>query len=274
MEKEIFNIINTYQSLGKGIDFDYIMEIIILASKYYDINNYIKNTEIRNDIHRPQAQYNVTTKEIYVNLDFIDKVLLSLNEEFESLKQNKSFLYLYTAKILLHEIEHAYQHKKIEEQNGVESEILRAEYKPAYDIMKNNILLKIPKMLYHTNLRNKYYVFSPSERLAEHSACECIEKVAITMQDEESYDIIQHFKYGNILRGYNIGLRNDLSCAPTKTYLEKINSGYDYTIIEGLSSSMNQYNKIRFGLEADKEELNKIAMEWQLVYKKVRNNRI
>ncbi len=274
MEKEIFDIIHSYQDSNRDIDFNFIMEIIMLACKYYDINYYIQNTEIRNDIHRPQAQYNLTTKEIYFNLDSINKVLFSLNDEFESLKYNKSFRYLYATKILLHEIEHAYQHKKLEEQNDIESEILRAEYYPAYDIMKNNILLRIPKIIYHKALRERYYYFSPSERLAEHGACECIEKVAFTMKDEQSYDIIKHLKYRNILRGYNVGLRNDLSCNPTKTYLEKINPGYDYSIIEDLASGMNQYDRIRFGLEVDKEKLNKTAQEMELVYKKIKNNRI
>lgn len=272
MEKEILDIINEYQHMDKDIDIDFIMRIITLARKYYNLKHYVENTEIRYDTNMPQAQYNVIAKEIYVNPEFINKVLFSLNDEFKNLKYNKLFRYLYTSKILLHEIEHANQHKKIREQNDIESEILRAEYSVSYDIMQNSTLVKIPKLIYQNKLRKKYYDFSPSERLAEHIACEHIEKIANEIQDETSCNLIQHFKYWNILRGYNVGVINNLSNSPTKTYLEKINPSYDYSIIANLEKDISQYDKIKFGLEADKKELNKTAYKWQLVYNKIKKN--
>lgn len=273
MEQEISSIISKYQTLNKDIDLDFIIEIIILYSDHYDLNDYILNTTIFNNASMPQAQYNITNKEIYMNPISINKILLELDNEFEVLKHSKSFGYLYVIKILLHEIEHAYQQKKLNEQSDLESEILRAEYSHAYDIMRENILLRIPKMLYLNKLKDKYYNYSPSERLAEHIACEKIEKISFTMQDEKSYDVFQHFKYGNILRGYNVGLINYLSDAPTKTYLEKVNPCYAYSIIENLGQNMSQDERMKFGLEVEKEILNKTAQEWQRVYVKIKNNK-
>lgn len=269
MEEEIFKIIYKYFNDNREIDANFVFNIIEVAKKYYSLDDYIRKIKVYEANPGSEACYYLNPKKIEVYTKALNATLDNLTDIFPVLYYDPLFKYLYCIKLLIHEVEHANQQKKIKELNNIESEILKAEFEPCYKLKKQNFLAFL-KIISLNQARNKHYTLSPCERLAETSACEFAQNLSLQIGNVLNYEVFEYFKLKNgILRGYNIGLARDLSYTPTKTYLKIINPQYDFSKIEELSYELDLTDKMRLGLEVPMQELNNTAEKEYVLYNRI-----
>lgn len=268
MENEIADLVYVYSNGNKDIDFEFVNQIVVIAKKYYCLDDYIKKTIIYNGGFQNLAEYAISKKELCFYFEAMNIELSSLANEFECTSQSILFKYLYSVKVILHEIEHAYQHKKVKELNNIEGEILKAEYCPIYNIMETKTLLQIVKLIKMSNLRKKYYNLSPSERLAEINACETSQKVSLLLEEEMCYDVVDYYRLNKILSGYSV--KSEFSNIPTKTYLEKVNPNYDYSNVVNLSKILSSEELMRYGLESSYDEIKNTESKINVLKNKIK----
>ncbi len=268
MHEELKKLVLKYSGDEKDIDDNFINNTITIASNYYALTEYIKNIYNLRKRWTTCASYLLHDKAIITDLYLILESLNYIEDDFIFLKNSKNFKYLYAIQVLLHEVEHANQQKMLYEDNNIESEILNAEFAPSYKV-KDALIIKrffVYKKL--KKLRNKFYVFSPSERLANIKSFEVGEKISKILEDEFCHDVMQYYKLKNLLNGYNVGLINYNSNIPTKFYLQQINPNYDFNKIKKMSEQLDSETLIKLGLEASPEELHQISQKnMQLVLK-------
>jgi len=269
MEEEILNIIYKYFKDNKKIDPDFVFSIIDSLVEYYDLDDYIRKIKVYEANPGTQACYYLNTKKIEVYTKAINASLDKHFDSFPSLYYEHLFKYLYAIKILTHEVEHANQQKKIKDLNDIESEILKAEFAPCYELNKHKFLLFL-KTINLNRIRDKYYALSPGERLAEAAACEFAQKLSMEVGNPLTYEVFEFLRLHNITRGYNTGLIRDLSHTPTKTYLKAINPQYDFSKVEQISSELDTTYRMRLGLEVPMVDLINTVEKRYVLYDKIR----
>lgn len=259
MQKELTNLVIKYANNNQKIDTNFINKTIKIASSYYELDKYILEN-FNSPLLFCEAGYIIDTKIIITNLNSILKDSNEIEKESPFLKQSKAFKYLYCIHVLLHEIEHAKQQKTIYEEN-IESKILHAEFNLVFKAKQKNFIKKFIEYKKQSKLRTKFYTFSPSERLAEIRSLETSKTIAKLLQDEMCYDYMLESQLYNLIRGYNVGLINYLSNAPTKYYLQQVNPNYNFNELDILSKNLNTEKSIELGLQVEKNEIHKIAEE-------------
>lgn len=261
MLEELAKLVIEYSHEQKNIDDSFIKKVIIIANKYYLLNDYINDVVVFKKYWNASASYGLDNKFIIANIHSINKSIEKLENEFPCLKKTQLFKYLYCVQILFHEIEHVKQQRIVEKIDDIESEILRAEFMPFYKAKDATIIKRFFEYRKQTKLYHQFYIFSPSERLAQINSFETITEVCGLLDDEISYNLMKYYKFENLLKGYNIGLINYLANIPTKFYLQKTNPNYDYGKVEKMSVGLDPESLIKFGLYSSSEELYKISQK-------------
>lgn len=282
MKEELLDLLYDYSSKGKLADKEYIEKFIAIVKKYKSLGNYLIGP-----YYLPYSTQNIDTLATYSFS--IRKIQIFYKKIEETIKSDKFCDFMIPEKekvfyknvklsqILLHELEHVNQAKIIEENDNLESRILRLTgvgksseivaiilKKMGYNDNKIESVLDDKKSIYH-----KYYEFAPHERLAEIKSHEQLTSITSEIGDlvpnvnklEEIYAI------KSMLKGYRI---DNFLISPTVLYLIKQGEigalkrfeWYGRNDYETLCKSKQLYDledRVRLGLPIDQKEYNAIS---------------
>lgn len=167
-------------------DIEKILELLVIEKC---LNNYILNINVQQIRSNNLASYSTHTKKITVYIEMIEQMVRDIENNILNVNEFETTLYknLSILQILLHETEHANQHKIAYSDNTLEALIIRLSY-----LVTNG---------YDENL----YEYCPEERLAEIKSFEeisilisYINKNLITLPD-----IVEMERLKRLLRGYH-----------------------------------------------------------------------
>ncbi len=239
-----------YAKKRKKVDDTYIKKIFDLAVKEFRLNSYCRNVSVKKGNvffdRNSDIYYNKLTKIIYYNLD---KVMLSVKKMKNSFNLSyidvKYLIFTYVNTILLHELEHAYQQKRISYGRSFEDVLLKSSWVTSLDNPSN----------INTNLGLYYkenYDLAIEERLAIYYSNELTIRSIDSLDVEFTNlrDIYVYLLFKDLLKGYKKSL------SPTYTYLKVLgNEGAMVSIPKGLSLE----EKFKYGLKITPEEYQKFA---------------
>lgn len=254
MEEELLKIIYDYSRIGKNGGKKYIEELVRIVvdarnlGKYYEDIDYPKKIKDSTG-DRINAMYKPSTGKISVNLSSIKK---SLNTNsciyFQGFELNL-FKNLIVAQYIFHELEHVYQEKKRNNpDNSVEVRLLEVSAnifaRGTFPFEELTDIIAKYKLLY-----DKYYIFNPSERLAEINSYRLIVKLLDQIKNRVNalYEYEKMILLASKLYAYNYCL----TC-PTETFLcgiqkEEIWHGFEF--YDSNRSKMFEKTKEKYCLE-------------------------
>lgn len=284
MEKRLLRLIYDYSVLDKKIDNSYIEKFVDIVVSEKKLNGYVSDIELHPDDDSYKgnktalAVYNPLSKRIIIYTNGILE-LLYRNDKYRKLftrVENAFYAKIQISQIVLHELEHANQRKKIDNEESLESQILRLSMA---DISIDKLKSLLDKgftmeqlMLYiyykgkiRTSNYKANYEKAPEERLADiksHkeiiSILENIKEYVPNLIDFEITNLLE-----NMIRGYTD--KGDYIEPPTIRYL--LDNGnqvglskfdwYDDDAYKALKKSKDNYSlndRLNFGLMIDEDE--------------------
>ena len=242
---------------------DYLLEKNIL-------NRYVKDLKVFKDESTSVMSYSRVTKTLCI----FRKNLLKQISAYESQARNAIsdneiyyFINFNLLHIILHEIEHVKNEKKIILNNDLESKIINTEIQclindrniEGYEKDKK----KFNEMEKAMEIYNKYYIYSPQERIAEINSYTEVHK--LTEQGKyfipHTNKIMELLIYRSLLKGYE----KDRMYCPTMYYLEKICKKDEYKDLPIYNKDKNKmekrvlmqypfYKRIKLGLYITEKE--------------------
>ncbi len=253
MEIDILRLVHRYSIKNKLVDEDFIIKIINSIVDKKELKEEIKNIDIEevspmgNEYRINPAAYDYKEKRIIAYLEDINRQIQLIDRKTPFLnKTEKVFAKnLDITRYLLHEIEHASQHKKVDSNHPtLETNLLRMSFKHSQE---------------EPNLFLQKYIYAPSERMAEIDAAENIKKIITPLKQS----LPTLMEYENIfvlkkrIKGYErkiYGLE-----APTCNFLfafEELHSFdfYDQNypkMVENISKNYSTTEILRLGLPID-----------------------
>ncbi len=299
MSKELLNLIHYYSSMFKTVDEEYIRKLvkIVISSKL--LEDYVKEVEIVKGDHlnkkfsqgREVANYSFASKKIsvfYENL-MLYKFQYIYHQEFLNHFEFVIVKNLIMSQKILHELEHANQHKMMIQNDGsLEAEVLRLSIDPTLGDEFKSLLsitnfLSVIKSLGDFNDKRgenytQNYFLAPEERLANiKSHQEILDTFSVmggfatNILNYEKICILE-----NMLQGY-INKKGDL-ISPTVTYLKnnnvtpflKATDWFDEDPRVCLRKSQERYSleeRLKCGLMIDREEYEKVNQTLKLLKK-------
>lgn len=273
MNNEIIDILNHYIINNKDVDCLYVNDIVDVVIKTYNLEEYITHVAFSNQnvsLSSPEASFCVDDKQLCFFLVPTYQEIKEIAKEFPIVNKTKHFNYLFVLNVLLHELEHARQQLRINQDNNLESAILTAEYEQQFNLKKQKNILNLFKAIKLQTLIRKHYWFSPSERMAEIDGCNISREIAMTMDDNISKNIFEYLEISNLLRGYCSSSIKSIMNAPTKFYLKKVNPKYDYSNIVLMSKKTNGDSTLmRLGLEVEIEEIKEVEDKRKILLRKI-----
>jgi len=273
MYNEIIDILNHYIKNNKDIDCSFVNDIVDIAIKNYNLEEYITHVAFSNQnlsLGYPEASFYISDKKLCFFLEPTKEEIRDIIKEFPIVNKNKSFKFLFALNVLFHEIEHARQQLKINQNSDLESIILNAEYEPQFKLQHQRCFCNLFKAIKLQSLIDKHYWLSPSERMAEISGCNISKEIAIKMDDVISKDVLEYFEFTNLLRGYCSSSSSGIINAPTKFYLKKVNPKYDYSKITLMSKEIdNDITLMRLGLEVSKEGIKEVENKRKVLLRRI-----
>ena len=126
--EKILKIIFDFSIKGNLATKELIRSIIELLVNYYEVDDYVSNIKISNFNSQMLASYNEDEKVIYINYQ---KIICSVashisnNSNIVNFNHKILLINMYILEILLHELEHIIQIKKIATNNNEESNFLK-----------------------------------------------------------------------------------------------------------------------------------------------------
>lgn len=277
MESEILALIYDYSVKGKLVDLKFIDKLIKIVVLRRDLNNYIRNVQFINELTKsPQevtlGSYNPFTMTISIDYESI-KIAMECERFYYSLfttSEQVWFRNLFITKVILHELEHAFQNKQVanELDNSIETKLVRAC--SVLEWLKKRINLidedKWAAFIKYNKLYNQYYHVNPSERLAEINSLKTIVNSLgqIKKRIPELYKAECVSLLNEMLRGY-LEDRNKGSSCPTQVYLlgtrqDKIWYELDfysedyYQLLKNVSDQYSLDRRLSLGLPIDYDE--------------------
>lgn len=250
MELELIKLIYDYSVKMKLFDLNLAEKIIEIFVSKKDLRNYVKNLRITDRLQMLDsdivcASYSPSTKEVSIDYKAL-QIILENRSVYECLFSSfeqimfKNFL---ITQILLHELEHANQHKilNMNPHDSIEKKLLSASL--FYQIPKNEKtiemiasgeLTKDNIVTYMSDMYAKYYVFDPSERLAQIKSFEII--VSAVEQIKQYVPNLHEFESASVMQEMLKGYQESFDCGqrcPTEAFLhytgqEKILSELDF----------------------------------------------
>ena len=197
-------------------DIEKILEILVIDN---DLNDYILNLNFQPIGSNNLASYSSKKRNITVYIKTINEMIKNIEENILNVSNLEKTLYknLSILQIILHEVEHVKQEKKLYLGSNLETFILR-----------------ISRLIYSKDIE-KLYEYSPNERFAEIKSFEQIIKLLYELKSniENLQNILSIEKLQRLLRGYHYS--NYSVNSPLITYFKLGNN-------EKLLSSFEWYN--------------------------------
>ena len=272
MEEKILKLLLDYSFNGKiANDLGFVYELVEIVVNTRQLENYIIGIE-PNDFKSKDyivcATYTFYNKKILVDFDAIAyslKCREGIASKFDSIFKQNLYRNIVIAQYILHELEHALQFKKADDQsdNSLEAELIRASFKLEQIVKNPNFLESIcfdeqailDLVSYIQNYRslyNKYYEFNPTEKMAEVNSyktiiasLESIKKEIIELSNHEIALFLNA-----MLTGYSKALK--LNLCPTQIYLDGTNQKEkwkNFDFYDEEEEKLMQKVKREYGLE-------------------------
>ena len=276
MHYELLKVIYDYVKQRKMIDTIFIEKVRTIARENLEVHDYVRGVEISSkpwngDEEITAATYSSSTKKINVKLlSLLEYLKESQNYMNFSDSERIFFLYFKVTQILLHELEHAHQDKKIDKKwNDIETLILALCNKHHILVNEKEIFEKLKKegcsnfdiaryLLQKQKRYQEYYEYAPHERLAEYYSHSNILGIINLLENKlPNLSIYEQFMYyQNFLRGYK-----EIQ-APTLFYLNQISSGnFPWKEIKTLSADLSIERKLSLGLEVEPNVIDRLDEE-------------
>lgn len=241
MEKNILDIIKSYNTFNKPVDDEFIQKIIIILVKKYKLENYVKGVTITR-LPNIGIYYDPRIKKIIVNISELKYIV---NKKIKNYKENSFLKYVFTLESIIHQLEYAYQIKFKDENEFLGSDLLE----DAEDFIDNilnliceNGLKKSVNLLLETGYNYKKNIkLSPNERIADINTYNLLIQELQDLNDNEVDTILNNEYYLSILRGYEI------SEEPSKYYYDSIGIKKDWTEVDEFSKTINDFEKAKLG---------------------------
>lgn len=175
-------LLNMYIKNNGLNDKKFILECVDVIYSLNDLNGYLKHLRFINMPKNTNAAYSIKKRTIKFNNQYLNK---NKNKK-HALEKKISIL-----GTTLHEISHAFQMKKIEQDNDMEAKLLRADF----DLKRSNFNNKLVN-LFFDRMYDKLYLCFPSERLAIYNSSETLINILnlLKYQDPDIDKYINKYK--------------------------------------------------------------------------------
>ena len=175
-------LLNMYIKNNGLNDKKFILECVDVIYSLNDLNGYLKHLHFINMSKNTNAAYSIKKRTIKFNNQYLNK---NKNKK-HALEKKISIL-----GTTLHEISHAFQMKKIEQDNDMEAKLLRADF----DLKRSNFNNKLVN-LFFDRMYDKLYLCFPSERLAIYNSSETLINILnlLKYQDPDIDKYINKYK--------------------------------------------------------------------------------
>lgn len=272
MEGELLSLLCDYSNKGLIADRNYIVKFIEIVSYYSKLHENVKSVvfEPVGEKKETLASYSFDEKKIYYFYKTVEEQID--NNPYQRFIPKNEFVFYKNSiisSLLLHELEHVKQFKMILENNDLESEILRLS-------RKDNLLLCDQKIADEKKqeakyIYDKYYYFSPEERLAEIRAHINMNNIIFPIKNfvPNVLKMEEILAYKNMLKGYKL---NSTLISPTIYYLslkgksnelEKFD-WYDSSLKKSIKKSKARYDlnsRLQLGLPIEEKEFNSVQKQ-------------
>lgn len=277
MGSEILALIYDYSVKGKLVDLKFIDKLIEIVVLRRDLNNYVQNVQFINELTKsPQevtlGSYNPFTMTISIDYESI-KIAMECERFYYSLfttSEQVWFRNLFITKVILHELEHAFQNKQVanELDDSIETKLVRAcsVLEWLKKRMKIVNLIDEDPLAEYDKLYNQYYHVNPSERLAEINSLKTIVNSLgqIKKRIPELYKAECVSLLNEMLREYLEDRNKCISC-PTQVYLlgtKQDDIWYEldfysedyYQLLKNVSDQYSLDRRLSLGLPIDYDE--------------------
>lgn len=287
MEIKLLRLIYDYSIKGKLVDKNYIEKFVEFVVNSKSLNKYVcglqilpeKKGRIKNGMSL--ASYRPFSKTICVYTNGINE-MLKRKERYKVLFNDVEQIFyknLIISQIILHELEHANQRKIIDNEKGLEPEILKlsAVYidfnirikliEAGYSIEEIKIYF-LSKNAKKIENYKKNYLIAPEERLAQIKSYQEILDLLSHIKEyvPNLIEFEQTNKIENLLRGFDYDLCYISS--PTISYLHQNGNSqalkrfdwYDENYLKCLEKSKDTYSlvdRLKYGLMIDENEFDR-----------------
>jgi len=173
--RNLIKIIYDYSKKGKVVNKDFIYHALNTLINEKFLNDYVLRIKILNFNRAVLATYCETSKTIYVNyqkLIYCVSTYISSNVNVLNYQDRFLIVNIYILKILLHELEHVIQVKKIDISKNSESKLLLISNEWE-QILKNEEMKKYNQQLYEVNPLERQATLISYKKIRE--ACQEIE---------------------------------------------------------------------------------------------------
>ena len=242
MERDILKLIYDYSRNSRFVDVRFIDKLIELVVRNRSLDSYVKRVAFTNALRKDNYSIVCAAYDVYGSSVVVDTesfaTILNRDDRFDCLFNDiEVFFYrnYKIAQIILHELEHASQFKKSDNENdkSVEAEIIRAclclnttlRSSKMQELLRSNdefnkffeLVLKSHKATYR-----EYYKLCPIERLAEiYSHRTLLDSIELIKDiTPRLYDFYLTSLAESMLLGYEEAWKEG-SC-PTQVYLKAI----------------------------------------------------
>ena len=256
-----FYIMNAIDE-NKDVDSNLIFDIIDTLKNYYELEHWIKHVVVdfrSNTNNQPLGIHDKYTDELTFNIAAIKYKIETLSDIFRlSVNEKIYFLYCELLIIILHEIEHANQHRTFHSNDkDLESLIIQASYCISFTKLeeKGYKLEDIEKQWKKTlseEFHKENYNISPIERLAEIKSLNITEQVFNIKNDDERISSVRSYIAASLKTIYENGYDRYLS--PTITYIQRFNPFADLEEILDKSKGLSYKERIIYGLQISNNE--------------------
>ena len=285
MEEKIMGLIQHYSIQGKEFDERFIRELIRYVKEERQLVNYLDGVDVDYETSTVErniesidsedsrlAKYVPVTREIkvYINdmLNYIRSMVDIYKKAFPEI-QGVFLTNLIGSRMILHELEHVYQAKKIEEMDTDEARILKVSH-PNITIFREYLDQGLTddeiraKIVIGKDIYNDMYDIEPGERLANIDSFRTIHKMITGFRKytPELYGFSRFLVNNNLIDGY---CEKDGILAPTVVYLQakgeyptlRSFDWYSENFDESVLLSQKKYklsDRLRLGLPISKAE--------------------
>ena len=261
MISDILNILKDYHDKKKYADTTFVMKICSIIINYYQINRYIDNIFIVDDINGPDSLYSFTYNVVIINLkkSYYKDYHYTLKDEYYGMYN------LMVLRTILHELEHALQEKvKDTNKNTIERKLLILGDPTSYIKEPNNLLSKISfniKRYKHAIYYNTHYYLAPYERFAIIKSCCGIKTISQNdfIHNSDYYNATDYFNNCelNHILSYGYYLVDEITTSPSLMYLYRLTKKNHDIIMNDKSFKDHQVpaeDRLLYGLSLTKNE--------------------
>lgn len=270
---ELIELIYNYSIKGKYVDKEFIGQLINAVVKEEKLKDYVQHYTILpycEENKEAQAVYDSNTKTIIVYRNPLEKMLEEEEKELDLLSKIEQIFYknVSISQIILHELEHVIQ-KKIEiEEETIEALLFGLDNVLTIITLNQNLNLK-QCTEYFKQYKDRNYIYSPKERLAEINSYKKLLN-ALHLIEEFIPNLVrlaEAYKLCAMLLGYELDDKKNMIIYPTVHYLQglgidlKIFDWYDENPKKLIKLSEKNYSledRIKYGLPITDLEFEKV----------------